>query len=252
MRPPIEAVLVVVPARDEQLLLPACLDAVAVAAAAVSVPVSTVVVLDACVDGTAAVLAGRAGVRGVVSDAGCVGAARRTGVRQGLLHLPDVRAARIWVGCTDADSRVPPSWLSHHLELADDGADLVLGTVDLPDSGAGAGHGPRTTVAASWRRAYEREIGPVGVHPHVHPHVHGANLGVRASAYQRAGGFAPVRVHEDVLLARTLAAQPGCRVVSTVGSPVVTSDRLVARAPDGLAGDLRELGEPADPLWTTA
>jgi hypothetical protein len=33
-----------------------------------------------------------------------------------------------------------------------------------------------------------------------HHHVHGANLGMSASAYGAAGGFPPLRTHEDVAL----------------------------------------------------
>ena len=118
--PPVQQVAVVVPARNEQQLLPGCLAALTVAAERVAVPVSVVVVLDRCTDGTADLLAGRPGVRSVESVAGCVGAARATGAAQALADsgaLP----GRTWLACTDADSQVPPSWLVHQLDLADRG-----------------------------------------------------------------------------------------------------------------------------------
>ena len=44
--------------------------------------------------------------------------------------------------------------------------------------------------------------------PRVHGHVHGANLGVRADAYWRVGGFRPLHVGEDVDLVSRLVT-PG-------------------------------------------
>ena len=79
------AVAVVIPARDEEDLLPACLDSVATAVDAVhaahpQVRTRVVVVLDACRDGSAGVVAGREGVATLSTDAGCVGVARSEGV----------------------------------------------------------------------------------------------------------------------------------------------------------------------------
>jgi hypothetical protein len=70
--------------------------------------------------------------------------------------------------------------------------------------------------------------------------VHGANLGVRYSAYQAAGGFAPVATGEDIGLVRLLETLPGS-LLATAHHPVVTSARLHSRAPDGVARDLRTL-----------
>lgn len=229
---PVRQVGVVVPARDERHLLPGCLDALAAAADRVSVPVTVVVVLDRCTDGTAAVLAGRPGVRSVECVAGCVGAARASGAAY-VLAGTGAPPTRTWLACTDADSQVPPSWLAHQLALADRGADLVLGTVDLPPA---AGDGDHVGV---WRSAYRRLLGPGGRHPHVH----GANLGVRASAYLAAGGFPPVPAHEDRLLARAVAGLPGANVVTTTAHPVMTSARLASRAPYGVSADLRTLAD---------
>ncbi|GMA87668.1 glycosyl transferase [Angustibacter aerolatus] len=225
----IEAVAVVVPARDEEALLPDCLESVRVAAGAVDVPVVTVVALDSCVDDTAAVVA-RAGAIGVPLRSGRVGAARAAGTRAALDALAGVAPQRVWVASTDADSRVPAGWLRHHLALAAAGADLVLGVVEPPDDGG------LLDVVRTWRRAYARLVRPDG-----HEHVHAANLGVRASAYLAAGGWADVAAHEDRLLAQAVAALPGRRVVTTVGAPVATSARVLARAPHGLAADLRAL-----------
>ena len=72
----IEWVGVVVPAHNEVELLPACLEALAVAAAAVDVAVDVLVVLDSCTDGSAQVR-GRTTATSV--QARNVGVARRAG-----------------------------------------------------------------------------------------------------------------------------------------------------------------------------
>lgn len=223
-RPAVERLLVVVPARDEEELLGACLASVVVAADAAGAPVDVVVVLDDCRDGSAAV-ARAAGVRTLEVRAGAVGAARAAGVEAGLaLHADDPRA--VWIACTDADTVVPPHWLRAHRSLADAGADVVVGTV-RPD--------PRDLTPrqlAAWRatRVPGRPNG----------HVHGANLGVRADAYRRAGGFAPLAEHEDVDLVARLRADPGVAVRASEEVDVVTSGRTAGRTPGGYAGYLRD------------
>lgn len=224
MRPAVAAVLVVIPARDERSLLGACLDAVRRAAQPIRATVTTVVALDRCTDGTETVLRGRS-VLAVRTRAGCAGGARAAGVRAGLRHLSAFDRERLWIANTDADSTVDPSWLTHQLALADDGADLVLGTVALRDA--------PERVRSAWSAEYTTVDG--------HRHVHGANLGVRASAYLRVGGFATLATDEDVTLAAAIDADPGAVVVRTAAAPVTTSGRLVARAPDGFAAHLRGL-----------
>ena len=58
----VEHVIVAVPARDEEETLAACLESVLVASAHVEVPVTVVVVLDGCVDASAEIARGFAGV----------------------------------------------------------------------------------------------------------------------------------------------------------------------------------------------
>lgn len=216
--------LVVVPARDERLLLGACLDAIGAAALRVDRPVVTVVALDTCTDGTELVLLGRP-VRAVRSRFGSVGAARAGGIRSGLVKMGATPPERVWVANTDADSTVDPEWFAHQVALADAGADLVLGVVQMADAPA--------PLAAAWAGGYRSADG--------HRHVHGANLGVRASAYVRAGGFPSLPAHEDVALAAAVAADPAAVVVRSGAALVTTSGRLVGRAPSGFAAHLRGL-----------
>lgn len=65
-----------------------------------------------------------------------------------------------------------------------------------------------------------------------HGHVHGANLGVRADAYLRCGGWAALRTAEDHDLWARLRAN-GARILPPTHVKVVTSGRRVGRAPMG-------------------
>ncbi|MQA32365.1 glycosyltransferase [Modestobacter roseus] len=227
---------VVVPARDEEELLPGCLAALAAAAAhpeLSGVAVRVLVVTDGCTDGTAAV--GHAAGVTVVPGAGRgVGAARDLGART-VLHAArqeGVPAGRVWLACTDADSRVPADWLVVHRAAAAAGVDALAGTVTVEDwSGFPPGAEAEFTAAyTAWRGAPDA----------VHPHVHGANLGVRGDAYLAAGGFPPLLVGEDHGLVDALVAG-GAVVLRSPAAPVRTSSRRVARARLGFGADLDRL-----------
>ena len=125
----IERVVVVVPAHNELEHLPRSLRALTTAALCMPVPVVTVVVLDACDDGSER-LAGRYGadVHFVSVDAGCVGAARAAGFDYAREHCP-AAVDRTWYATTDADSVVDAQWLPR-MTSAD--ADMVLGIVRIP------------------------------------------------------------------------------------------------------------------------
>lgn len=224
------AVAVVVPARDEEVLLPACLDSVAAAVDALRtehprVRVRVFVVLDACRDRSAQVVAGRTGVVGLTTDAGCVGVARATGVEAAAAW--SASSMPLWVASTDADSVVPRHWLSEHVRWAAQGLGLVVGTVeprpgDLSPAALSAWHQRHTTADG-------------------HDHVHGANLGFTLAAYRSAGGFPAVPTHEDVALVAAARAA-GVDTLATGAVPVVTSGRRTARAPGGFAHYVSSLG----------
>ena len=63
----------------------------------------------------------------MTSRARNVGAARRLGTGRALEHVDDPRT--MWLANTDADSRVPADWLTQMIVHADQGVDLILGTV---------------------------------------------------------------------------------------------------------------------------
>ncbi|GAA4266801.1 glycosyltransferase [Frondihabitans peucedani] len=220
--------LVVVPARDEETLIGRCLDALDRAVASVrathpQVVVRTLIVADACTDDTEGIVRSSGTAELVVSDAGRVGAAREHGVRLGLASFGRIDPAEIWIANTDADSAVPDNWLTHQLDLADEGTDVLVGTV-RPD--------PADLTAeqdAAWLATHERGR-PNG-------HVHGANLGLRASAHLGAGGFDAVEEHEDNLLVRRLQ-DAGAAITASDSAEVVTSGRASGRTPGGYAAYL--------------
>ncbi len=222
------AVRVVVPARDEEELLPRCLAALGEAARRLrrdrpGVDVEVVVVLDRCRDGSERVARSVPGTRVLVANAGTVGRARALGAAVALRSCPEP-AARVWLATTDADSEVPPGWLVEHLDLADRGADLVVGTVEPDDLGP--------DLLRRWHA--DHRLGPD------HPHVHGANLGIRGDAYLAAGGFGPLPVDEDRELVDRVSGA-GRVVVRTDRGRVRTSGRTAGRAPGGFATYLGRL-----------
>ena len=225
----IAAAGVVVPAHNEEILLPACLAALRQAASALHVPVHLLVVADTCSDQTVA--AARTGKATVISlQARRVGAARAAGMRELLRLTSGSDPSAVWLATTDADTVVPPGWLRRQVEYANAGWDVVLGTVTVTDWD---GHPPHVPVAFEERYAF-------GTGPH--PHVHGANLGIRASAYLATGGFRPLRTAEDHAMLAA-ATQAGCPVVHAGDIPVETSGRRLARAPRGFSNLLRTLAD---------
>jgi hypothetical protein len=94
-------------------------------------------------------------------------------------------------------------------------------------------HGPQ--VVERFRATYR--IDPDGSHPHIH----GANLGVRADAYVRAGGWSNHETAEDHDLWGRLL-KTGAVTQSTNSIEVATSGRRVGRAPHGFAEALARHG----------
>jgi len=218
--------VVVVPAHNEAQHLPCCLRALATAAICLRVPVLRVVVLDACDDGSEQ-LAGQFGpdVHFVSVDAGNVGAARAAGFTYARSACSAVPAARTWYATTDADSTVSANWL---LRMTATDADMVLGVVRV----AAWRHYP-AEVARRYLRLYHSN-GPS------HNHIHGANMGFRADAYWRVGGFRALAPGEDVELVQRFE-DAGMRIHRDSKLSVATSDRHEGHAPGGFAAHLREL-----------
>jgi glycosyltransferase involved in cell wall biosynthesis len=242
----IDRVEVVVPAHNEDQHLDRALAALRAAADALQeerpdVQTAITVVLDSCTDGSADIVAGYVAsdrrFAAVTVRLGSTGASRAAGVRAAGITVGDhagsaalaaagLWAGRVWLANTDADSAVPLNWLVRQVELADAGADAVLGSVE-PD--------PEGTDPALLRRWLAR-------HPFTedHPHIYGANFGVRAAAYLAAGGFPRMRAHEDRILVENLRRH-AYTVLATDTIRVLTSGRIHARAPQGFGAYLRAL-----------
>ena len=220
----IRALAVVIPVHNEEQLLSRCLHALEAAVARVRVPCAVVVVIDASTDGSVAV-ARRHPFAVIEIGAGSVGAARSVGVTAALTSLAPAIDRHTWIANTDADSVVPPNWLTLQLDLAREGADLVIGTV-RPDF---------ADLTPQHRQLW------LDTHEPGRPngHVHGANLGVRADVYRAAGGFSDASEHEDVMLVDRCRAA-GAHVVASDGAEVITSGRFVGRTPGGYAAYLRD------------
>lgn len=235
---------VVVPAHNEEACLGACLRALALAALHPELrgeAVRIAVVLDACSDGSREVVRRHAPPRDAAQPArdgaihvdagGCdcleieaknVGAARAAGAD----HLLALGAR--WLAFTDADTLVSPGWLAAQLQLhAGAGADVVCGSIAVEDWSAHRQHAG--LLRAHFAATYNDSDG--------HRHIHGANLGVSAEAYRRAGGFAALACHEDVALVAALE-RTGARFAWSAAPRVLTSARTDARARGGFGDTL--------------
>jgi glycosyltransferase involved in cell wall biosynthesis len=222
---------VVVPARNEERLIGRCLDALATSRALLlaerpTLAVRVTVVLDGCVDGTAAVVRRAPGVDAVHVTELSAGGARAAGVARARDLEPDLDRGRTWVACTDADSVVPAEWLVGQVLAAEQGAVCRVGAVH-PELGPA-----ERLLHLGWLARHSHAEG--------HPHVYGANLGFSLAAYEHVGGFAPLACGEDVDLVQRIRAA-GLAVVSTGDDPVRTSARRSSRVRGGFADYLTAL-----------
>ncbi|WP_347108445.1 glycosyltransferase [Paenarthrobacter sp. S56] len=230
----IRHVAVVVPAHNEEQHLGRALTSLGLAAENLErrcpgLTAGITVVLDSCTDGSADLAAAFAASHprfiALSVNLRNTGASRAAGIAAAL-ETCSARPGTVWLANTDADSSVPPGWLVRQVELANAGADAVLGSVE-PD--------PADVDPAVLLRWLE-------LHPFKedHPHIYGANFGIRTSAYLDTGGFPRVRAHEDRILVERLRRR-GYRLVATDTLRVTTSGRTAARAPQGFAAYLRAL-----------
>ena len=229
-------VAVLVPARDEEQLLPRCLGSIARARVLLPVEVTSdlVVAIDHSTDASFALarqLVGRDGVV-VETNAGCVGTARALAARTALRRYSGSPQC-CWFANTDADCEVPETWLLDQLLIAQKGYAGVAGIVDVDSF-----EDHDAFVPDRFRRTYL-------IHSDgSHPHVHGANLGVRADAYLAAGGWSELQNAEDHDLWDRLD-RPEHRRLSDARLKVMTSGRRFGRAPHGFADALAAHNETA-------
>lgn len=222
---------IIVPACDEEDRITVCLSSIRASMRRLQTEYpftscDVVVVLDRCTDQTGALVAGY-GDRTITSTVGRVGGARHLGAVDAITRsrqagIPD---HQVWLSNTDADSTVPDTWLATQFALANAGFNAVIGTVTP------AGLDPR--LDRIWRQKHRLVEG--------HNHVHGANLGLRASTYVQAGGFAAVSLHEDLDLVNRVKGRT-TRWMTTHRTNVRTSARTQSRVEGGFASYLADLG----------
>ncbi len=226
---------IVIPAHNEELYLDACLRAARVAAADPALQgeaVRITVALDSCTDRSQAIVERHAAESGqgcaidyLCVDARNVGVTRAAGARHMLRYGPR------WLAFTDADTQVAPNWLTAQLRL---NVDVVCGTVAVHD------WSPHRDNADLLRRHFHHSYTDADGHHHIH----GANLGVAADAYLRAGGFEPLACSEDVALVTALE-RAGARFAWSAAPRVVTSARCDAKARGGFGDTLLRYVETA-------
>ena len=223
------APVAVIPARDEAARIASAIAPLRAAGLRV------VVVANGCADDTAA--RARAAGAAVIETSvlpGGVGEARRIGMAAALEGSPD------WVMTTDADCEVPRASLAavaRRLRVAD----AVFGRVEPDPEGFAALPAPvrrhgmledRRDALRAWIEGL-RAAEPWNPAP-CHGQSPGALIAWRPDAYRAAGGFAPVRCHEDRIMAAALA-RAGLRVARPWDAVVRASCRLDGRAPGGMA-----------------
>ena len=214
---------VIVPAHNEGILVTACLHSIMKACVDPRLdnePVKVFVVLDSCTDGTEAI-ADAMGAYTLTTSARNVGIARAAGAKAA------IDAGARWLAFTDCDSLVAADWLSLQLAEHAQGADAVCGTVHVGDWGR---YGDKMQL--HFASTYTDVDG--------HRHIHGANLGVSAGAYQRAGGFEPLATSEDVALVAALE-KTGATIAWSSAPRVMTSARHDFRASGGFGATLQRI-----------
>ena len=250
--------VVVMPARDERLLLPGALRALAgqclPGGAAPRTVFEVIVLANNCSDDTAAsarrVAATQPQATVHVVEASFpaaqanVGHARRLLLDEAARRLARADARDGVIASTDADTRVAPDWLAATLAAVDAGADAVGGRIGLLAGTAP----PAATLRVQrlddcyrlLRATAESAVDPDPGDPWPRHHQHfGASLAVRVDAYRAVGGQPCVPYLEDEALVRALRrADRTVRHCPAVR--VRTSGRFDGRAPVGLAWQLRD------------
>ena len=147
------------------------------------------------------------------------------------VRFAEMDLSRLWLANTDADTTVSESWIRVQLLLAEEGVTGVAGIVQLPVGGCSVAHEVHRRTYLTSREG-------------THSHVHGANLSVRADAYEDVGGWSELALAEDHCLWARLRGR-GWRLLSSVSCIVTTSSRLQGRAAGGFADTLRARIEAA-------
>lgn len=235
---------VIIPARNEERRIAACLSALA---PQVDDHILVVVIANNCSDGTGPAARGiipghRFDLLECTFEASQgVGEARRRGCLHALANYPQIQILMT----TDADCIVAPDWTSaNRRHLAE--VDAVCGRIDpIASETAILAHMPSREGAneASYRdlvlQFYDL-LAPESHNPYPHHgEAAGASLACLAPAWRAVGGFKDMRTGEDRDFVRRLRGE-GFRMRHADDVRVQASCRLTGRAPGGMADALRE------------
>ncbi|GJE37755.1 hypothetical protein QO016_002041 [Methylobacterium persicinum] len=250
--------VVAVPVRNEAERIAACLRAIDGQVDLAPGSLGVVLYLNNCTDGTEAIVAGllpslSVPVRVLTEDF--------SGAHAGWARRRAMDAAAAWLGegggvilSTDADSRVPPLWVSRTLSAIAAGADAVAGRVEL-DEEEGKLLPASLHARARLEDLYDALIteaeARIDPDPHdpwpCHRTTIGATLAVTRDAYIAVGGMPEIPLGEDgAFIARLIAH--GKRVRHAPDLCVTISARLTGRAPGGVADTIRSRCEEPDAL----
>ena len=275
---PMLRAVVVVPVKDEAVLLPRCLAALSRQCTAAGRPVDprsfeVIMLANNCSDASAAIARRfaaaqrRAGgctvhvvevtlprrhahvghARGVLMDQACA-RLRRVQPRPPGGRGPADSRPRGVILSTDGDTVVAADWLAETLAAVDAGADAVGGRILSRTEPAGAA--PVDRALQRWQRldaiyrllrshlASLIDPEPADPWPRHHQH-YGASLAVTVDAYEQVGGLPEVRFLEDEALYGRLV-RADLRVRHSPQVRVYTSCRQDGRVEVGLSSQLRE------------
>ena len=234
---------VVVPARDEEDLVGACLRALAAQRGVAAEEYEVLLVLDRCTDETGArareVAAAHPGLRlyTLEGPGAGPGLARRVGMEAACRRLLDVRGPDGLICSTDADTVVAPDWLASQLRAVEAGAKAIGGRIDLADADT-LPPGVLDWHAENGRLRYQRLLSdPDRTGRKEHWQFSGASLALTAGSYKKVGGLRPLEALEDEQLEEVLQ-ENGVPIDRLLSVRVTTSPRLKGRAGRGLSQDL--------------
>ena len=237
---------VVVPARDEENLIEACLRALAAQTDVGPEEYEVLLVLDRCTDETEARATQVAGAHPELrlylleGPGEGSGSARRVGMEAACGRLSEVRGPGGLICSTDADTVVAPDWLAAQLRAVAAGAEAIGGRIDLADDGTLPPDVLRRHAENSRLRHEKLLVEPGHAGATEHWQFSGASLSLTAGTYGRIGGLDPTESLEDEHLERVLRENdvPIERLLSV---RVTTSPRLRGRASRGLSHDLARM-----------
>ncbi|MBE7199109.1 MAG: glycosyltransferase [Parafilimonas terrae] len=252
--------IVAVPVRNEEERIAACLQAIDAQEGVAPGSLGLVLFLNNCTDRTEAIVAD---VVPTLSIAVRVRVENNPNAHAGWARRRAMDAAAAWLGddsptgiilSTDADSRVPTSWVARNRAAVQAGADAVAGRVEL-DAAEAALLPPSLPARGRLEDIYDALIteaeARIDPDPHdpwpCHRTAIGATLAVTRDAYLQVGGMPEIPLGEDgAFIARLL--EHGLRVRHATDVCVTISARLAGRAPGGVADTIRSRCEEPDAL----